>query len=103
MPLTDDPHTARVSLSLTEKVVSLDQAAMSVPQGQRSFAANERVVSIDVGTRLIGNNLDLAVAFREVVVFDDRFRVDQGRRAIPNADRFTPPFFPSLGLEPKNT
>ena len=66
----DDPYAARVGRAVPEKVVSVDCAAVAVPEGQRAFAAVEHIVAVGIRTRFVRDDFDLPVTSEEIVVAD---------------------------------
>ena len=87
LPLVDDPDTARVVDTVAEEHVVLDQVAVAVAQGQGAARLDEDVAAEHVAAGLVGDDLHLAAAALEVVVFDGRQRVRQGIVATPDAQR----------------
>src|SRR4030095_3905559 len=84
--LTNDPHSARLRFGAAKEIVALDHTAIAVSQSQGAHALGKCVVTVNVLTGFVGDNLHVPIALLEEIVLHHRAREVHGHFAGPDSD-----------------
>ena len=86
MPLADHADPARLRPAFAEKEIPLDEAVVTVAQGQGAPGLDEPVPPINIAAGFVRNAFHLTVAAEEVISLDEALRLHHRGLAVADAD-----------------